>query len=441
MRAALTLWWRLRTLGRRDDRVPGVLAVVAFAVATGAMLVALGGLHAFEVRNAGDVAPADQPWPTVGEQYVTLAWVAVTCMVIPILTLGGVAARLAIARRDQRLAAMRLAGATSGQVGVMTLAEAAAQAFVGALAGVGVYALALPVVATLTFQDQPLEVRELVLPVTHIAAVVGVVVLVSVLSGLSSLAKVVITPLGVASRQTPKRLSLLRLAVAAGAALTWFLVIDGMKKPDRMVSVVLLSAVIITMNLVGPFLVMVAGRVAARIAPTAATLLAARRIADDPRSTWRAVGALGLGIVVTGFTMLATSEKTAERSPTQTLIEDMSTGAVVTLAIITVIAATSTGVVQAARVLDQRDEYRALALAGTPIGTLHRARSHEIGLPLGVTVVTSAAFVLVLMLPFMQYVDASLVVRFVAAAVVSAAVMMLAVTASRSLVRQAAAGA
>ena len=36
----------------------------------------------------------------LAELYVTLAWIATTCMVVPILTLGGVAARLAIARRD-----------------------------------------------------------------------------------------------------------------------------------------------------------------------------------------------------------------------------------------------------------------------------------------------------------------------------------------------------
>ena len=98
------------------------------------------------------------------------------------------------------------------------------------------------------------------------------------------------------------------------------------------------------------------------------------------------------------------------------MAKDMSTGALVTLAIITVIAATSTGVVQAARVLDQRAQYRALSLAGSPLSTLHRARSHEIGLPLAVTVVVSAGSVLVLMLPFLKYVDVTLVIRFLVAA-------------------------
>ena len=77
MTAALSLWWRLRSLDARHDRVPGLLSVIAFAVATGALLVSLGGLHAFESRNAGDVSGPDALWPTIGETYVTLAWVAV----------------------------------------------------------------------------------------------------------------------------------------------------------------------------------------------------------------------------------------------------------------------------------------------------------------------------------------------------------------------------
>lgn len=438
MTAALSLWWRMRSLDARHDRVPGLLSVIAFAVATGALLVSLGGLRAFETRNADDVSGPDALWPTIGETYVTLAWVAVTCLVIPILTLGGVAARLAIARRDQRLAALRLSGATSAQVTVMTLAEAATQAVVGAVAGVAIYAAALPLVAQLNFQRRTFEVTELILPIVQIALVVVLVVAVALISGLSSLAKVVIGPLGVAARTTPRRLSAVRVGVAVIVGLVWFVAVNTMDRPDRATTVVVLSAMILAVNGLGPWVVMVAGRVAARFAPTSATLLAARRIVDDPRSTWRAVGALGLGIIVTGFTTLATSEASQQRAADAIMAKDMSTGALVTLAIITVIAATSTGVVQAARVLDQRAQYRALSLAGTPLSTLHRARSHEIGLPLAVTVVVSAGSVLVLMLPFLKYVDVTLVIRFLAATAVAAATMLVSVAASRGLVRRAA---
>ncbi|WP_330476235.1 FtsX-like permease family protein [Terrabacter sp. C0L_2] len=439
MRAATVLWWRLRRAGAADNRVPGVLAVVSFAVATAALLVCVAGLAAFEARNPTPPGGLDGPLTdeaALGNLYVTLAWVATTCMVIPILTLGGVAARLAIARRDQRLAALRLAGATSGQVTLMTLAEAAAQALVGALCGLVLYLAVLPLVARLSFQGRPFELRELVLPLGQVLAVVAAVVVVSILSGASSLARVAISPLGVAARTSPKRLSVLRLLVAVAAGAAWVLVITPMKEPQRMTIVVVLGAVILAVNAVGPWVVMVAGRIAARLAPTAATLLAARRIADDPKSTWRAVGALGLAVVVVGFTSLAQVDE--PRTPLEAyLADDLGTGALVTLVIITIVGATSTGVVQAARVLDQREQYRALALAGTSEGSLHRARALEVALPLAMTVVLSAGFVLVLMLPFTNAIDTALVVRFVVTSMVAGAVVLASVLASRSLVRTA----
>jgi hypothetical protein len=439
MNAAVSLWWRLRRAAAADDRVPGVLAVVSFAVATAALLVCVAGLSAFEARNPvppGHSTGLSIDEAMIGDLYVTLAWIATTCMVIPILTLGGVAARLAIARRDQRLAALRLAGATSAQVTVMTLAEAAAQALVGALTGVVLYLAVLPIVARLTFQGRTFDLSELVLPLGQTAAVVGAVVVVAIVSGASSLARVAISPLGVAARTSPKRLSILRVLVAAAAGAAWVLVITPMKEPERLTIVLVLGAVILAVNAVGPWVVMVAGRVAARIAPTAATLLAARRIADDPKSTWRAVGALGLAVVVVGFTSLAQVDDPG--TPLEAYLSaDLGTGALVTLVIITIVGATSTGVVQAARVLDQREQYRALALAGTGERSLHRARALEVALPLAMTIALSAGFVLVLMLPFLSRLDGGLVVRFVVTSAIAGAVVLASVLASRSLVRTA----
>jgi hypothetical protein len=437
MRAAVSLWWRLRSADVAADRVPGLLSVIAFAVSTGALLVSLGGLHAFETRNAGDVAGPGE-LTTIGETYVTLAWVAVTCMIVPILTLGGVAARLAIARRDQRLAALRLTGATSGQVTVMTLDEATTQALLGAVTGVVLYGAALPLVARLSFQGRTFEISELVLPIGEIALVVVTVVVVAVVSGLSSLAKVVIGPLGVAARTTPRRLSVARVVGAGIVGVVWLISMNTTSRPERATIVVVLAAMILAVNALGPWVVMVAGRTAARFAPTSATLLASRRIVDDPRSTWRAVGALGLGIIVAGFTTLTTSPEVQAEAAETTLVADLSTGSMLTLTIITVIAATSTGVVQAARVLDQRPQYRALSLAGTPLATLHRARSHEIGLPLGVTVLVSAGFVVALVLPVTSRLDAGVLLRFLAATGVAFVTMMLSVAASQSLVQRAA---
>jgi hypothetical protein len=73
--AAVSLWWRLRRADAADNRVPGVLAVASFAVATAALLVSVAGLMAFESRNAapagGGGLSIDEA--TIGDLYVTLA--------------------------------------------------------------------------------------------------------------------------------------------------------------------------------------------------------------------------------------------------------------------------------------------------------------------------------------------------------------------------------
>ena len=160
---------------------------------------------------------------------------------------------------------------------------------------------------------------------------------------------------------------------------------------------VVLVGVVATVNLIGPYLVMLLGFVVASASRRFPTLLAARRLIDDPRSTWRAVSAVGLGVIVAGLsTMVAGSGDAGGPEGYEYLGADMATGAYLTLAIIAVVSATSTGVVQAARVLDQREQYRALALAGAGEPALHAARTREVALPLAVTVAVAGGMVLAL---------------------------------------------
>jgi hypothetical protein len=427
MTGALRVWWALRRGVGRESHIPAVLALVAFAVATAALLVCAGGLLAFRAR-------ADAAGTESSEYYVTLAWVACAVMLVPVLTLGGVAARLAAARRDQRLATLRLSGATSGQVVVMTLAEAAGQALLGGILGVVLYASALPVLARLDFQGRPFSVGELWVGVPVALAVLAGVAVLAVVSGLVGLSRVVIGPLGVTTRVSPPRLRWWR-AGAVVVLLAGWLVVARSNLATAVILTVLVG-VVATVNLVGPYLVMLLGFVVASASRRFPTLLAARRLGDDPRSTWRAVSAIGLGVIVAGLsTMVAGSRDVGGPEGYAYLGPDMATGAYLTLTIIAVVSATSTGVVQAARVLDQREEYRALALAGAGESALHAARTREVALPLVVTVVVAGAMTLALMVPFAQRIGPELVVRFGVAVLAAMALMVASVAVSRPLVR------
>lgn len=139
-----------------------MLAIIAFAAATTIFLTVLGGVHGFIWRASADhtVACAFDfgacrpdtvaAWkrqisdPTSLAQfstaYVALAVFACMLLVVPFVALAGSAARLAASRRDARLAALRLAGATTGQVVRLTALDAAGQALMARLS-------ALPAIA------------------------------------------------------------------------------------------------------------------------------------------------------------------------------------------------------------------------------------------------------------------------------------------------------
>lgn len=434
MRAALRLSWRLRRAERGEAALPGLLAVAGFAVTSAAVLVVLGGLGAFIGRGEAGIGGEYAPL------YVGLAQAAAVLLVVPILTLGGVAARLVVARRDARLASLRLAGATSGQVTVVALAEQALQAAVGAVLGSVAYAILLLPLSLLEFQGRRLGLGELwVGPLTLVGVVTGVVVLASV-SGVLGLARVLVTPLGVAARTTPARLSLVRVGLVALVVVVWIVGFQAVAQLGVGMMLGFVALIVVGVNVVGPYLVMLAGWIVARLARTPATLLAARRIVDDPNATWRSVSALALGILVAALSSVggALSAGPQMTPADRTLGIDIGTGALVALAILMVVAATSTGVVQAARVYDQRPQYRALALSGAPTGLLHRARLREVTIPLGVTVALGAAFPVLILLPLSSYIGVGLIVRTVVAIAVACGLLIAAVVASAPLVRTAA---
>ena len=232
---------------------------------------------------------------SVERQYTAVASIAVVLLAVPLLVLVGAAARLGLARRDARLAALRLAGATPAQVVVMTAAETALAAAVGALVGALAALAAAPLAARVPLGRGTWYAADLLPPAPLLLALVLGVVAVAVVSSVVALRGVLTAPLGVAARTTPRRVGPWR-ALLFAALVAGFLVLSR-RDVSAVLLLVVFAAVFATLAVVGPWVIALLGRLVVATSASTASLLAGRRLLDDPRGVWRTVGA----VAMTGF--------------------------------------------------------------------------------------------------------------------------------------------
>jgi hypothetical protein len=270
--------------------------------------------------NPGGLAyrPADGGAPASATDLI-LAVVALAILA-PVLIFIGTATRLSAARREERFAAMRLIGATRKQVSVLAAVESTAAGLLGVAAGFGIFfGLRIPV-AGLPFIGQPFFPGDLTLSLADVLVVaVGVPAAAAVAARLA-LRRVHISPLGVARRVTPKPPGAWRaIPLLAGLAELGFWAAHGHPAsiPGQIQAFASSFALIIVgLFIAGPWLTMAAARLMARWTSSPGTLIAARRIADDPRAAFRAVSGLVLALLITTVATIAIATQDA-KEPTR----------------------------------------------------------------------------------------------------------------------------
>ncbi|MFI9169139.1 FtsX-like permease family protein [Streptomyces lincolnensis] len=236
----------------------------------------------------------------IGEGYVALMKVATILVVVPLLVLGASSARLSVSRRDERLAALRLIGATPGRIAGMTAAEAALTGAAGALLGAAGYALLLPAAARVSVAGGSWYAADLWVGLPVLLAVLTGIIVMVIASALIGLRQVVVGPLGVARRSRPARMSAVRALVFV-AVILGYAQFTADKKNDINGVLAFFAVVFLALSVIGPWVVGVLGRIISARARRAATLLAGRRLLDDPKGAWRTVSGLALAGFVAGF--------------------------------------------------------------------------------------------------------------------------------------------
>jgi hypothetical protein len=131
-----------------------------------------------------------------------------------------------------------------------------------------------------------------------------------------ALRRVHISPLGVARRATPKPPGAWRVApLLAGLAELGFWTVHGHPAsiPGQVQAFVSSFAIILVgLFIAGPWLTMASARVMARWTSRPGTLIAARRLADDPRAAYRAVSGLVLALFITTVAVVAITTQDAK---------------------------------------------------------------------------------------------------------------------------------
>jgi hypothetical protein len=322
---ALAELLRTTPAAQLGDRYPGHLAGTIGAAALpspDSLIVVVGRTVADLSRQPGarlvsdisTTSPSDCGGPGcafglgINHNGIVLILTVVTAaLLFPVLIFIGAATRLSAARREQRFAAMRLVGATPRQVSMISTVESSLATVVGVVAGFGVFFAIRPAIAAIPFTGDRFFTGDLALNLYDVLVIVFGIPIAAAAAARLALRRVTISPLGVTRRVTPPPSRAWRLVplLAGLGELGYFAYVHDIGARTHTNTTVealsfLLGLLLVMAGLViaGPWLTMLATRLVTQRAGRPATLIAARRLADNPQAAFRAVSGLVLAVFV-----------------------------------------------------------------------------------------------------------------------------------------------
>jgi hypothetical protein len=246
---------------------------------------------------------------------------AIVGALVPVAVFVATATSMAAARREQRLAALRLVGATPAQVAWLAMVEALLYTVIGAPLGVALFFLVRPWVALIPLDGATWWPDSIQPPLLQEVALLISVQVVGAAAALVGMRRLSVSPLGVQRRQAPPQPSALRIvpSLAGVAVLLAGIVVfrSNIASPGSLAVLgASFAAIIAGIVFAGPWLTFVVGRVLGRIARGPAALLAARRLADDPRGSFGAIAGVIMAVfVASAFFSLMGYARAASLSP------------------------------------------------------------------------------------------------------------------------------
>ena len=383
-----------------------VLPVLAFAASAALFLLIAGGIHAFYTWLGGDASTATSVEAGSGTKntahtmqplYLMLAWISGFLLLTPLFTLGASAARLSARRRDDRLATLRLLGASTRRLTLYTMLDSVIYAAVGFVLGFIVYLVLVLPFGMLRFQNIPLGPENMLLPLPIVLVCGFVSLIIAATSSLFGLSKVTISPLGVRTRSDKPSLGKRALILGCVLLVMGFvgaiasqvimnLAADSMDSNGFVLVLVItimfglpILLTMLAVDLIGGFVVGLYARIRVRTARTPATLLAYRSILESPRAAWRQVSGVAMTTFIAAFVgpilgMVNSAPGVEEGSAESYLIGDILQGLVLVLFLSYLLVALSALLNQSAAIYERGSLYSSLRMMGTEAAVLKRSR-------------------------------------------------------------------
>lgn len=399
---ARALWLMVRP--SRSDISTAVLPVVAFVVISTVVFTVAALARLFWAVPSAEF-----------DGYRILAVALLAVLVVPLASLSASAARLSARRRDDRLATLRLLGASAVWVRMIAVVEASMLAVAGVIAGAIVYLATAPLLVMVPVHGEPISLAEVWVPPFMLVVLSFAVVAVAIVSAISGLRQVVISPLGVRARTDAPKLHWLRLVISMAVVIIAVVLLQFTSTSWGAIGitaaiVVVLIAVMAVQNVAGPYLVGVLARRALTRASTAARLIAARGILESPKVAWRHVSGVALASFVVvpagsvlGFLNFIESSGT-QLTPLQLLFfGDIRTTVIAAVVVSFLLVACSVGINQSAAVFERRDLYVSLDRLGMPPSVMQASRRLSVMMPLRVAAIGSALIASALVLPVLAF--------------------------------------
>ena len=399
-----------------------VMPVLAFAASAALTLLVAGGIQAFHLWLGDPSLPGrgaqSHPSNYLQSAYILLAWASGFLLLTPLFTLGASAARLSARRRDDRLATLRLLGASTRQLTLYTMLDSVIYAAVGFVLGFIAYLILVLPFGMLRFQNIPLGPENMLLPLPIVLVCGFVSLIIAATSSLFGLSKVTISPLGVRTRSDKPSLGKRALILGCALLVVGFigaiashimnLAADSMGSNGFVLVLVTtimfglpILLTMLAVDLIGGFVVGLYARIRVRTARTPATLLAYRSILESPRAAWRQVSGVAMTTFIAAFMgpilgMINSASGVEEGSAESYLIGDMLQGLVLVLFLSYLLVALSALLNQSAAIYERGSLYSSLRMMGTEAAVLKRSRRIVVFGPLLLVSTLSGLLALVL---------------------------------------------